>query len=122
MRRKRFAEFETKGLAQVDPLRACLSAINADLFEIASEFGRAIKKSRAADASTSGNREHDDADIDSYLRVTRQMDRLIQLDIKVADAQRQADDAKVQLQLLSLRSHLTDATSKGSPPIPSQWE
>ena len=78
------------GLAKTDALEACLSAVNADLIYIAFEMGSEIKQSYSAQSTTMNKMRKVETILDAYLRVTRQMDRLTQLELRAA-ARKQAD-------------------------------
>ena len=91
LRRKRIADYEAAGLAKPDPFDACLVAVNADLIGIASEMGEAIKQTFTKGMPTAEDMRRLSPALNDYLKVTRQLDRLMQMQVRSAEARNRED-------------------------------
>lgn len=83
LRMQRIAEQRAAGLPDLELVRANVNQFTCDLMEFGCQMQRAIADDLA---NGSGSREHWDEiqpNIDDYLRVVRQMERLAQLDSRL---------------------------------------
>ena len=121
LRRKRVAEYESVGLEKLDPLEACLAAINADLIRISFSLGDVIQQSLATETATAETVRRVEATLNNQLRVTRQIDRFAQLEVRAAEARLEAARCQARQQMRALQGHLKDAASRGARSIPGNW-
>ncbi len=101
-RRKRIADYEAAGLAKPDPGDACLAIINTDLIGLASDLADAIKESLTEGQTKADSVRRIEPALNNYLKVTRQVERFMQLEVRAAEARKQAAKVQEQLQMLAL--------------------
>ena len=102
VRRKRIADYEATGLAKPDPGDACLAAMKADLMGLAFVLVDAIKESLTEGPTKADGVRRCEPALSSYLKVTRQVDRFTQLEVRAAEARKHEAKTQEQLQMLAL--------------------
>ena len=81
----RIDEYEMAALKKYDPLAACLGSLTADLMHISSALGDAIKTTLAAGPNDLESVRRIAAALNDQLRVTRQIERFAQLEVRAAE-------------------------------------
>jgi hypothetical protein len=110
LRRKRIDDYRDEGLARPVAGEACLTSVSADLHGIASGIGQVINQSLTDGPLTLETVGQLEPTLSSFLRVTRQLDRLMQFEAKLVAARTHADEMKLQIPLLAMQGHLNNAT------------
>ena len=107
-RRQRIDDYHDEGLDRPVAGEACLTSVCADLHGIASVIGPVLNQSLTESPPTLETIGELEPTLNSYLRVTRQLERLTHFEARMAAARTHADETKLQLQLLALQGHLND--------------
>lgn len=91
-RRRRLQEYHAQTLANPEPLTAVLGSINAGLMRVAFDFDQALQENLAGEPPTIAQiMEHAEA-LELQLKITRQIDRLAQLELHTAHKARAASE------------------------------
>jgi hypothetical protein len=96
LRRARIAEYRHESLRKDDPLRACLGATNAGLFEIILSTEAAVKNALQSTERNSLESPHLQRALGTHANYTRQVHRYASLVVLMDKDERQADNAKFQ--------------------------
>ena len=95
VRERRVDQYEREELENPEAFQACLAAIQADQIRIGFALGAAVKQLlTGAQASTEHIREVEPS-ISIYLRVTRQIERFRQLELRQAELQHNGNSTHV---------------------------
>ena len=94
LRSTRIAEYLHEALRKDDPLRANLGAFNAGLMEIGLKYETALKNSLNGAAGNLLENPQLHRAMIVYQNLMRQMDRNVNLDIRLDGSKQQADKAK----------------------------
>jgi hypothetical protein len=86
-RQQRVDEYEENGLRSPDAMDACLAAVQADLMRVSFKLGPALEQALATPPINGESLRDIAAPLDMYLRVTRQIDRIGQLDLRRSEVQ-----------------------------------
>jgi hypothetical protein len=89
-RKRRADEYERQGLQYPNAFDACLAAIQADQIRIGFALGEAVKKELGRGNVAPETLGQLEPSLNMYLRVTRQIERYRQLEIRHAEVQREA--------------------------------
>jgi hypothetical protein len=115
-RQRRVAEYEKQGLDKPEAFEACMAAIQADQIGIGFALGAAIKQKLTESQARPEMLLELEKPLDIYLRVTRQIERCRQLEIRQAEVQRATDTARSQL--LARRDRQPDGASDRPRSVP----
>jgi hypothetical protein len=111
-RQQRLEEFEMAGLDKPDHLEALLVCGTADLIDIAFMVGAVVKGSLAAAPATADTVQNIEPALNDLLRVTRQIDRFAQLELRLASERKQAHEARLRSQSAPGFAHLPQASRR----------
>jgi hypothetical protein len=109
IRRRKIERYEETGCAKSDPFDSCLTLVIADLLSIENELAFSIKQSLADRTAPAAGASRLGGALDSLLKVMRQADRFMQLEVRAAEANKRNRDIEQKLQALALEGHLSDA-------------
>jgi hypothetical protein len=87
-RMRKIQEYQVESLANVDPLRANLGAEAGNLMRMGLRLEQVIDKALSKSTDAPRELKRLAAVMDTYLKVTRQWDRLVQLDTRLANGQK----------------------------------
>ena len=85
-RLRRVSDYLTSSLAKADPLEANIGSINSGLMRLALSLDDIIERAVGAGPQTVEGLENVMPAIDTHLRVTRQVDRFAQLELRSHEA------------------------------------
>jgi hypothetical protein len=105
VRLDRLDEFEATGAEKTDPLQALLTFTSADLLNVAFLLGDAVKSTLGTGPVTEESARQGQAVLNDYLRVTRQVDRFTQLELRIESARLQAEDARKRAKSTTVMGH-----------------
>ena len=88
LRMQRIQEYQIASLSNTDPLRANLGAEAGNLMRMGLRLEEAIETSLAKSTDVLQEAKGVSAAMETYLKITRQWDRLLQLDNRIADGER----------------------------------
>ena len=88
LRMRRIQEYLVESLSNPDPLRANVRAEAGNLMRMGLHLQQAIERSLASSTDVLRQAKGLSDAIETYLKLTRQWDRLLQLDNRIAEAER----------------------------------
>jgi hypothetical protein len=105
VRLERLNEYESAGGDKPDPLQALLTFTSADLMHVAFKLGDALKSTLGTAPVTGESVRQAQPVLNDYLRVTRQVDRYTQLELRLEQARIRAEDERKRAKSTKLSGH-----------------
>lgn len=88
LRLERIREYQAQSLTNADPLHANIGAASGSLMQMGFRLEQAIEASLAESTDVLQQTKRLSDAMDTYLRITRQWDRLVQLNKRMAEGER----------------------------------
>jgi len=115
VRQQRVDEYEVQGLKNPEAFEACFAAIQADQIRIGFALGEAVKQVLSCVQTTPQTFQELEPSLSIYLRVTRQIERYRQLELRQAEVEQVATAAHVHA---SETAHRTEIAGKQRQQMP----
>ena len=108
----RALDYQSDALRKDDPLEACIGGLNAGLIRVACYLEDAVEQSLAKEPATIEKIRQLGPALDAYMRLTRQVERFAQVEARLAEGRKEAENVKSKLQMLALQGHAPRGKAK----------
>jgi hypothetical protein len=111
-------EYQAEALSRESKRDACLGALNAGLARMAIRLEEAIEEALAGGPVTLERIRQIEPVLNDHLRVTRQIDRFAQFEMRVEEKREIAKNGRGKIEMFALQAYAKEAGVKGGPQLP----
>jgi hypothetical protein len=119
LEQRRILDYQAESLGKPDAREACLGSSNGSLMQIGCHLAEVIKEGMVG--LNIANFSRVQPALESYMRVTRQIDRYLHLEVAITESRRRSEEAKLSLQPAPLRGFPQDTMRSKVSTMPARW-